>query len=61
MVERALAEIRSGYESVHPLPAGWLELTPVHQLHPLAVHAVSHGPSYGQALLDAARQTLRLF
>ncbi len=53
-----LEEIRAGYESEHPLPAGWLELTPMHQLHPLAVHAASHGPSYGHALIDAARQTL---
>lgn len=55
-----LDEIRAGYEEINPLPAGWLEYTPVHQLHPLAVHAASHGPSYGQSLIDAAHATLEL-
>lgn len=55
-----LDDIRAGYEEAHPLPAGWLELTPMHQLHPLAVHAASHGPSYGRALVAAARATLGL-
>ncbi|AWB82564.1 fructosamine kinase [Corynebacterium yudongzhengii] len=54
-----LEAIREGYEEVHPLPQGWLEHTSLHQLHPLAVHAASHGPSYGHALIDAARDTLR--
>ena len=53
-----LDEIRAGYEEVHPLPTRWLELTEMHQLHPLAVHAASHGPSYGRALVEAARVTL---
>lgn len=55
-----LDDIRGGYEEVHLLPAGWVAFTPVHQLHPLAVHAASHGPSYGHSLIDAARRTLRL-
>lgn len=55
-----LDQIRHGYESVHPLPSGWLELTEMHQLHPLAVHAASHGPSYGHALVDAARAALAI-
>ena len=29
-------------------------------LHPLAVHAAGHGPSYGVALVRAAEATLRL-
>jgi hypothetical protein len=33
---------------------------PLHQLHPLAVHAAGHGPSYGFALADAARATSAL-
>ncbi|WP_128646419.1 fructosamine kinase family protein, partial [Rhodococcus sp. BS-15] len=39
-----------GYETVHPLRAGWRARIPVHQLHPLAVHAAGHGRSYGTAL-----------
>lgn len=53
-----LERIVEGYERAHPLRAGWRERVPVHQLHPLAVHAAGHGPSYGRALVDAAEQTL---
>lgn len=55
-----LDEIREGYLSINPLPDGWRERTPMHQLHPLAVHAASHGPSYGVELLHAAKATLKL-
>lgn len=55
-----LTEIVRGYESVHPLRAGWRERVPLHQLHPLAVHAVGHGPAYGRLLVDAARATCAL-
>lgn len=55
-----LDEMYAGYESQHPLRPGWRERVPVHQLHPLAVHAVGHGPSYGAALAAAARATLAL-
>lgn len=55
-----LDEIRAGYTEVNPLPDGWLTHTPIHQLHPLAVHAASHGPSYGDALVDAARETISI-
>lgn len=53
-------EILGGYDRVWPLRGGWRDRLPVHQLHPLAVHAVSHGPSYGAALTLAARKTLAL-
>lgn len=53
-----LDDVLAGYRDVHPLAPGWRERIPVHQLHPLAVHAVGHGPSYGRALADAARRTL---
>ncbi|WP_032376960.1 fructosamine kinase family protein [Rhodococcoides fascians] len=43
-----------GYETVHPLRAGWRERIPLHQLHPLAAHAAGHGRSYGVALHTAA-------
>ncbi len=39
---------------------GWRDRVPVHQLHPLAVHAAGHGPSYGRALVEAAEETLAL-
>ena len=48
------------YDQAHRLRPGWRERTPVHRLHPLAVHAVGHGPSYGAALRDAAARTLAL-
>lgn len=35
---------------------GWRELLGLHQLHPLAVHAVSHGPAYGDELVAIARR-----
>ncbi|ANE04742.1 fructosamine kinase family protein [Corynebacterium crudilactis] len=55
-----LDEIRAGYLSINPLPAGWRERTPMHQLHPLAVHAASFGPNYGVELFQAAKATLKL-
>lgn len=55
-----LDEIRAGYQEVHPLAQGWLEFTCVHQLHPLAVHALTYGPAYGQPLARQVQETLRL-
>ncbi|RDV46973.1 fructosamine kinase [Leifsonia sp. ku-ls] len=55
-----LGEIVAGYDAERPLRPGWRDRIPVHQLHPLAVHAAGHGPSYGRALVDAARATLAL-
>ena len=43
-----------------PLRDGWRERVPVHQLHPLAVHAAGHGRSYGIALTEAAERTLEI-
>jgi fructosamine-3-kinase len=37
------------------LDAGWRDLIGLHQLHPLAVHASSHGPAYAVQLVEAAR------
>lgn len=39
---------------------GWPQRIPAHQLHPLAVHALTHGPGYGEALVRAAQATLRV-
>ncbi|WP_369962049.1 fructosamine kinase family protein [Leifsonia sp. EB34] len=55
-----LGDILAGYHAARPLRAGWRERVPLHQLHPLAVHAAGHGPSYGAALAEAARATLAL-
>ena len=49
-----------GYESAHPLRAGWRHRVPLHQLHPLAVHAAGHGRHYGVALAEAAEAVLAL-
>ena len=42
-----LETITSAYAEAATLPHGWADLIGLHQLHPLLVHAVSHGPSYG--------------
>ncbi|MBD8507641.1 fructosamine kinase family protein [Hoyosella sp. G463] len=55
-----LDEILRGYEAVAPLRGGWRERIPLHQLHPLAVHAAGQGAHYGEALERAARQVLAL-
>ena len=55
-----LSDIIAGYLDAHPLADGWRQRVPLHQLHPLAVHAASHGPSYAEPLAAAARATLAL-
>ena len=42
-----LEAISRAYAEAADLPDGWADLIGLHQLHPLLVHAVSHGPSYG--------------
>ncbi len=55
-----LERILTAYDRARPLREGWRERVPLHQLHPLAVHAAGHGPSYGRALVEAAEETLAL-
>ncbi len=55
-----LEDIIAGYEGRRELSPGWRQRIPLHQLHPLAVHAAGHGPGYGRALGAAARATLAL-
>jgi fructosamine-3-kinase len=55
-----LDAITGGYDDEAPLREGWRARIPLHQLHPLVVHAASYGPSYGSALADAALATLAL-
>jgi fructosamine-3-kinase len=54
-----LEDILTAYDHAHPLAPGWHARVPLHQLFPLAVHAVGHGPSYGQELERAAAAVLR--
>ncbi|WP_448006933.1 fructosamine kinase family protein [Agromyces bauzanensis] len=53
-------EVLEAYDRAAPLRPGWHERVPVHQLHPLAVHAAGHGRGYGVALADAAEAVLEL-
>ncbi len=55
-----LVDIYTGYQSVNRLAADWQSFIPVHQLHPLAVHAVTHGPGYGHELVAVSRSVIRL-
>jgi len=51
-----LDEVLSAYQATAPLPAGWPQRVGLHQLHPLLVHAVLFGPSYGAQVARIARQ-----
>lgn len=53
-----LDEIIAAYNDAAPLRTGWRERLPLHQLHPLAVHAAGHDRSYGVQLVRAAQATL---
>lgn len=53
-------EIVAGYHEVSPLPKNWREFIPMHQLHPLAVHTLTHGSVYAGPLQRAARVTTQL-
>lgn len=54
-------QIVAGFEEESPLANGWKDRVPLHQMHPLAVHAVTHGSSYGHELVRAARQAMESF
>lgn len=54
-----LDEIRYGYEEVAPLADGWRDRIPLHQLHPLLVHATLFGGGYGSRAAAEARSLLR--
>lgn len=41
-----LDEVLAGYDAAWPLAPGWRERVPLHQLYPLAVHAVLFGGGY---------------
>lgn len=45
-----LDEILAAYDAAHPLAPGWRDRVAMHQLYPLAVHAVLFGGGYVDAL-----------
>lgn len=53
-----LATILEAYDEAAPLADGWQSRIPLHQLHPLLVHAVLFGGGYGVRAGDAARTLL---
>ena len=55
-----LPGILAGYQDAAPLAAGWQARVPLHQLHPLLVHACLFGSSYRSGVCAAARAALGL-
>jgi len=53
-----LDRIVAGYNDTVPLAAGWRSRIPLHQLHPLLVHACLFGASYRAEVASAARAAL---
>lgn len=53
-----LSRLLEAYQEVSRLADGWLDRVPLHQLHPLLVHATLFGGSYGARAGDAARSLL---
>ena len=53
-----LDRVIAAYQEVHPLADGWRRRIPLHQLHPLLVHAVLFGSSYGRQATEAAQTLL---
>ncbi|MCD9199987.1 fructosamine kinase family protein [Aeromicrobium wangtongii] len=53
-----LQRILESYEEAAPLAEGWRDRLPLHQLHPLLVHAVLFGGTYGARATAAAKQLL---
>lgn len=51
-----LTEIEAGYEQAHPLPDGWREDIPAHQLFGLLAHVALFGDAYTTPTLRAAEQ-----
>lgn len=48
--------LRAYEEASSHLPAGWRDLLPLHQLHPLLVHVVLFGSGYSAQAMAAARR-----
>jgi len=54
----SLDRILVGYNDTVPLVAGWRSRIPLHQLHPLLVHACLFGAAYSEEVRSAARAAL---
>jgi fructosamine-3-kinase len=48
-------EVLGAYQEVAPLADGWTDRQPLHQLHPLLVHACLFGGGYARRAVDVAR------
>jgi fructosamine-3-kinase len=55
-----LDRILVGYNDTAPLAAGWRSRIPLHQLHPLLVHACLFGASYREGVRSVARSALSI-
>jgi fructosamine-3-kinase len=53
-----LDRMLASYHETWPLAEGWKERRPLHQLHPVLVHAALFGGSYGHQAGQLARQAL---
>lgn len=53
-----LDRVLAAYDEAAPLAEGWRERVGLHQLHPLLVHAVLFGGSYGARAAAAAQRLL---
>ena len=53
-----LETVLGAYEESFPTADGRRERVPLHQLHPLLVHAALFGASYGGSAVAAARRAL---
>ncbi len=51
-----LERVLAAYDEAAPLPDGWRDRVPLHQVHPLLLHAVLFGGSYAEQVLRAARR-----
>ncbi|MBI4943806.1 MAG: fructosamine kinase family protein, partial [Actinobacteria bacterium] len=51
-----LDAVLAGYDEAAPLAAGWQDRVPLHRLHPLLVHAVLFGSSFGAQAEAVARR-----
>lgn len=51
-----LERVLAAYDEAAPLADGWRERVPLHQVHPLLLHAVLFGGSYAGQTLRAARR-----
>ena len=56
----SLDRILVGYNDTVPLAPGWRSRVPLHQLHPLLVHACLFGASYRGEVRSAARAALAI-